>query len=487
MNEFLSRFQRLVAQYLALDLRSLAALRIGLALIMLGQLAFYFPMANDFFGENGVLPAELHREALDPLGFESAWTLYSISDNMNFVTGLMLFHMVMAMWLLLGFFTRISTFACLVLLWSLQMRNPLITTGGDVLLRCMLAWSIFLPLGKAFSVDSKIAGQHLRDPEPVVSIASAGLILQIVFMYFFAGIAKLNPSWLFGDAIQASLQLEMYVKPFGAWVGELPSFILKLATWLVLLLELAIPLLVFSPRYVSFSRGMAAGLFMLLHLGIWLTMSIGIFSITGMVAWLAFIPPQSWEPWHRDPHFSRQRTNQQFETSLFARIVTFAMLIYMVLINLMNVNPSFFVSWGHEGLKSLGCGTMFIQEFTMFAEPPQWSPTFVYSGQTDTRHVELFGRARRIEPKKSVYKQMSAQPWRRYHWNLLEWELGQRENVDPVLESMKFRLLQMHVKAWNDSNKDQIVVAKLICYLNPIRIKANDARVKQEQSWALWP
>ncbi|MEQ1903008.1 MAG: HTTM domain-containing protein [Pirellulaceae bacterium] len=487
MNEFLSRFQCFATQYFALDVRSLAVLRIGMALIMLGQLAFYFPMANDFFGENGVLPAELHREALDHLGFESAWTLYSISDNMSFVAGLMLIHMVMAMWLLLGFFTRISTFTCLVLLWSLQMRNPLITTGGDVLLRCMLAWSVFLPLGKAFSIDSKIDGLHLRAPEPVVNFASAGLILQIVFMYFFAGIAKLNTSWLSGDAIQAALQLEMHVKPFGELVGRLPSFLLKLPTWFVLILELAIPLLVFPPRYVSFVRGMAAGLFMLLHLGIWLTMSIGIFSIAGMVAWLAFIPAQSWEPSHQDTQLNRQRTKQQFENSLLARILTFAMLVYMVLINMMNASPSFFASWGHRGLQSLGCGTMFIQEFKMFAQPPQWSPSFVYMGQSDTRNVDLFGKARRIQSSKSNYKQMFAQPWRRYHWNLLELDLNQKEPADPILEAMKFRLLQMHVKIWNDSNNDQIVVAKLICFQNPIRIRATDTRTKQERSWALWP
>jgi hypothetical protein len=206
-----------------------------------------------------------------------------------------------------------------------------------------------------------------------------------------------------------------------------------------------------------------------------------------MVAWLVFLPAQSWEPSRQETPLNRQRINQQFETSLFARILTFAMLIYMVLINLMNVSPSFFASWGHRGLQSLGCGTMFIQEFKMFAQPPRWSPSFVYTGQSDTRSVDLFGRARRIQSTKSIYNQMFAQPWRRYHWNLLEWDLEQRDNVNPVLDAMKFRLLQMHVNIWNDSNKDQIVVAKLICYLNPIRIQANDTRTKHEESWALWP
>ncbi len=487
MNEFLLRFQKFAVKYFALDVRSLAVLRIGLALIMLGQLATYVPLANDFFGENGVLPAELHREVLDQLGFESAWTLYSISDKMGFVTGLMLFHMVMAMWLLLGFFTRISTFVCLVLLWSLQMRNPLITTGGDVLLRCMLAWSIFLPLGKAFSIDSRIDGLHLKDPQPVVSIASAGLMLQIVFMYFFAGFAKLNSSWLSGDAIQAAMQLDMYVKPLGVWVGDLPSLVLKLATWGVLILELAIPLLVFPPRYVYFVRGMAAGIFVLLHLGIWLTMSIGIFSVTGMVAWLAFIPAQTWETSTQGAQTDWRRTNLRFENLLFARIMTIAMLAFMISINVMNVRPSFFASFGHRGLHSLGCGTMFVQEFKMFAQPPSWSPSFVYSGKTDTRSADLFATARRIQPSKSVYKQMVSQPWRRYHWFLLEWDLNQGDRVDPVLEALKIRLLQMHVQIWNDSHSDRIVVARLICNQNPIFIQSTDTRTIQERVWAIWP
>jgi len=75
--------------------------------------------------------------------------------------------------------------------------------GGDDLLRLLLFWSLFLPLGRRFSLDS--VRQALKTPPAVhggvaisrsiVSLATVGLFIQITVMYVCNGITKTDSSW----------------------------------------------------------------------------------------------------------------------------------------------------------------------------------------------------------------------------------------------------------------------------------------------------
>ena len=50
--------------------------------------------------------------------------------------------------LLVGYRTGLATCVSWFMLLSVQARNPIILQGGDVLLRLLLFWGIFLPLGE---------------------------------------------------------------------------------------------------------------------------------------------------------------------------------------------------------------------------------------------------------------------------------------------------------------------------------------------------
>ena len=58
--------------------------------------------------------------------------------------------------LLVGYKTKLSTIMTFVFIHSLQMRCTILNSSGDDLLRVLLFWSVFLPLGKCFSVDRYI-------------------------------------------------------------------------------------------------------------------------------------------------------------------------------------------------------------------------------------------------------------------------------------------------------------------------------------------
>jgi len=58
--------------------------------------------------------------------------------------------------LVLGLITRLSTLICLVGIVIVHDANPQILQGGDVLLRLLLFWSLFLPLGRMWSLDARL-------------------------------------------------------------------------------------------------------------------------------------------------------------------------------------------------------------------------------------------------------------------------------------------------------------------------------------------
>ncbi len=483
VNSVFSYLRNVLVRYFSIDVRSLAALRISLSLIMIGQLLSYLPLADEFFSDQGVLPNELHRQLLDSIGFESAWTLYSASGQVWFVRFLMTVHLIFALALLFGFWTRIATFACLVLVWSLQMRNPWITTGGDVMLRCLLAWCLFLPWGYTWSLDARLAGRHSEAPHDVAGIATVGIMLQVVFMYWFAGIAKLNDDWLSGEALRGALHLKMYVKPLGNWVATWPAAILQLLTWGTLILELAAPLLLFSPRRTNYWRGITCGFFLSLHLGVWLMMSIGIFSLVGITSWLIFVPHETWggKYFFDSGPTKRQSTARDQAVALPRRLFTAGMLAYMILINVMMVSPNYFERWGFRGWHALGCATMFVQEFRMFARSPRWSPELQYQGTTAAgESIDLFAAARGIPETVSLYRRNYSQPWRRYHWNLVEAACRADNHSHPVLDKVKDRLLAYHIEHWNARSVLPLTSAELKCLLHPIMSRPADSTQADE-------
>ena len=121
----------------------------------------------------------------------------------------------------------------------------------------------------------------------------------------YAGISKLQGDWLNGSAVGYILS----VHDHGTWVGELLNTS-KIATSFLtistLTVEIVGPLLFLlcgnrsARRYIAF-------FFILFHICIWITLSVGMFSPIGITAWLALIP---WHTNRAEPHLEKQVHNQ---------------------------------------------------------------------------------------------------------------------------------------------------------------------------------
>ena len=125
----------LTGRLLALDLRSLALLRIGVAVLTLRDLVDRARDLTEYYTDTGVLPrALLTREYWN----QAWWSLHLSSGELSGQLLLFAVHALAALALLVGWRTRIASWSVYLLTVSLQNRNPLVLDGSDRLLLLLL-------------------------------------------------------------------------------------------------------------------------------------------------------------------------------------------------------------------------------------------------------------------------------------------------------------------------------------------------------------
>src|SRR5215217_8094776 len=273
------------------DLRSLAALRIVLALTVLFDLTTRASNLAVLYSDDGILPRRVQFEKIDPWLFslsfingtaEFQWVLFSIAA-------------LAAVGMLIGYRTRLMVVIVWLLVMSIQWRNYLVGYSADELLRLLLFWSMFLPLGACWSVD-RLRGAVPDPPSTrVLSVATAGLFLQIAFVYWFTALLKTGPEWrVDGTALYYALSAKQIATPLGTYLLQFPE-LLKVLTFGTLAIEIVAPLLLFSPVFTVPAR--LAGIVGVvgLHIGISMTLAVGFFPWIGAACMVCFLPSWFWD------------------------------------------------------------------------------------------------------------------------------------------------------------------------------------------------
>lgn len=277
----------------AVDLRSLALFRIGLAVAILCDLALRSPDLTALYTDHGVLP----REALTVLFSANSYASIHFYAGVHpaLTATVFLLHAAAALILLVGHRTRIFTALCWYLALSLNIRNqPAASMGGDHILSLCLFWGMFLPLGARFSLDARRAGAQDAGPDTLVCVPGAALLLQTCFIYWSTALLKSGELWWSGRALFYALHLHDLATPAGVWLREIPA-VLPLLTYSTLAIEGLGPFLAFVPIWNGPLRTATVLLFWTFHLGLALFMSIGLFPLFSMIAWLPFVPGWLWE------------------------------------------------------------------------------------------------------------------------------------------------------------------------------------------------
>lgn len=291
---------RFLRQAFVIDARSLAALRVALGLLLLVDLSNRAQDLSAHYTDDGVFPrAALVADDAAPAGARGvgAWSLHLMGGDRWSQVALFVVAGWFAGWLLVGYRTRLATVACYLLTLSLHNRNPLVTDAGDVVLKCLLFWSMFLPLGAVASVDRRLAprGPSDRPPRSLVSLPTAALLLQVAMIYWTTAAEKHSDIWHPRyTALFYTFSIDIFATPLGHWLLQYPnllSWLTASAYWL----EWLGPLVALLPLGHGWPRLVAVFAMWGLHLGTALTMHLGWLPWVSMAAWLPFLPGMFWD------------------------------------------------------------------------------------------------------------------------------------------------------------------------------------------------
>jgi hypothetical protein len=431
---FRSRLQEGIYNAFELDLRSLAAFRISLALLLFYDLATRAADFSAHYTEAGVLP-----QALNP---EPGWSLYLWSTHTDWQWALLGLTFLSTAALLVGWRTRLATLATWVLMVSLHMRNPLVCYAADDLLGLLLLWGSFLPLGARWSVDARRMSSRATE-HAWFSWAGVGLVVQICLIYVSAAASKIGPAWLDGTAVFYVFSIHEYVTPFGSWLRDhMPIAGLTYGT---LLIEWLAPVLLLGPRTgpARWGRTLALAALFGLQTCFWLSLDIGIFPATNLVALVALLPREFW----RDT--PTKRPGRQMGTSRLSKAGASLLIASALTLNIDDaVGP-----WEPlEPAWDLSAHAPFPQGWSMFApNPMQVSGWYVIDAlQITGERIDLL---RNGEPVEALHhpRALPSDRWKEYLMVLTE-------IADPRLTD---RTLAWMAQQWNDTHEEGEAVKQL--------------------------
>lgn len=250
-------------------------MRIGIGGILLLDIFIRLSDLSAHYTDQGTLPLSVLHQHLWNDWFIS---FHNISSSKGFLVTLFLIQALAAFSLLIGYRTRLATFISWILLLSVHNRNPMILQGGDDLLRMILFWCMFIPWGTFYSIENRSADIRF------FGAGSFGLIAQISAVYFFSAMLKSSGEWRSeSTALYYALSLDQMVLPLGKLIYPYEG-LLKVLTWIVFRVELYVPFLLLIPIENTRFRNIAAVIFIFFHLGIGLTLFVGLFFLIGIVS-----------------------------------------------------------------------------------------------------------------------------------------------------------------------------------------------------------
>jgi len=435
-------------------------MRIGLGVVVLVDLLIRGFGLLAMYSEAGVLP-RADRIAI----YGSSWA-YSVYDLVaGSPTALALAFLVVAIAgaaLVVGVWTRVATVVCLVSAIGLQIRMPLVVTGGDVLLAAMLLWSLFLPMDARYSLAARRRG---TPPAGVSNLASFALMLQVAVVFAFAGGAKLyDAAWRAGDGVYYALTAEFYTTSLASgFVTAAPGWLLAFLTFAVIGYELLCPLLLLIPRRVALWRGVFVGATILMNLSFWFCLRIGIFSWVAVIACVGLLPGQVWD-WLEAKLGRVVVTGEDFGRPAAPVLPVLVALITLMMVNNMHLPRAV----------GLGKPVATVSRYIGLAQRgwPMFSPTardqgwFVLLARTDGgRMIDLYRNG--AEPKRErparISDEFETYRWRKYYMNL---KRGNRRAAR--------LLLRYECRTWNSSHSDTGRVSGIsLVYMRDVTLANN--------------
>ncbi len=279
------RLRRNLRNCVRIDTRSLAVFRVVMGALLFADVLLRSRNFGFYYTDDGVMPQSL---AMD-MTPDGVFSVFFFTSDPTVIAGLFVLQALVAIQLIVGYKTRIATILAFLLVISTDYHNPAVTSYADVLYRLLLFWAIFLPLGERWSIDAAHADGPPR--ASVAGVASALILLQMFYMYFYNGYHKIEDEiWHTGEAAPKVLGLDDMTFLAAEYIREFPLLLqLGGATWFIMLLGSGLLIvLVGRPRMA------VVGMFMIGHFSFAITVRIGAFAFVAMAALVLFLQAQFW-------------------------------------------------------------------------------------------------------------------------------------------------------------------------------------------------
>jgi hypothetical protein len=274
----------------------LAVTRMILGFIVASQLAVNWPDRKYTWGEGAAWTDALRASAAWP-GFLGLFgRLGSTGFDVAYLATILV-----AVLLMVGFWTRASTIVTLFLWVSLYVSNPFVGSGGDAVLRMVLLYLCFTDAGHQWSMDAWLRERRgggrswfpLWFTATLHNTATILIIHQVVMVYVASAFWKVQSQvWRDGTAVYYPLQTDAYSPwhdVFGSVYASAP--IIAGATYTAIVVQMFFPvLLIYRP-----TRFAALILITGMHLGIGVLMGIMYFSLVMIAVDMILVSDDSWK------------------------------------------------------------------------------------------------------------------------------------------------------------------------------------------------
>ena len=259
--------------------------RLAFGVLAVGYTISLAPALFAFYSDDGILPAQPNYSGT------LAWGLLGWFPSDAAVLLFYFLLLIGAMALLVGLQTRIAALVFFVCLISFGRRNPWVLNSGDLLVQVLAFYMLFMPAGLAVSVDRWLKDQRGLWDFPARLIWPLRLVqVQVSILYVAAVWAKVRGvTWNDGTAVSYAFRIEDIARfPVPGFVTD--SLVLaNLLTFGTLAVELSIGILVWNRVLRPWVLLLGVGL----HLGIDYAVRVGFFSYAVLVAYVAFVPPET--------------------------------------------------------------------------------------------------------------------------------------------------------------------------------------------------
>jgi hypothetical protein len=260
---------------------SLGLVRMAFGVVVVAWTLALLPDLHRVFGEHGVAPQYPH--------VDYQWSVFEVwpGDTALLVGWVVL--LVSAIAMTVGWHGRLAAILVFVLIHSFQRRGAYLFNAGDSILIIVALILALSCCNAALSLDQRRRTGSFWSAQTLAPWPIRLMQLELTLIYLVSVQAKLSggKDWVSGTAAFYTSRTDgrwALVQP-PEWLFGNP-FLVNVATWGTLMIELAIAVLVWNRRW----RFWVLGAGVVLHLTLMLTMNVGFFSLAMFVLYLAFVP-----------------------------------------------------------------------------------------------------------------------------------------------------------------------------------------------------